>query len=60
MDISQTFPCELLCQKQDENGCCYLGKKTGCRWGGGAKRKSTGTSGEVATAVACARRGIFL
>lgn len=48
MDISQTGSCELLCKKQNEEGCCHLSKATGCTWlvdgktiWGGASKVST-------------------
>ena len=53
MDISQTESCELLCQKQNEDGCCYLAIDLGCIWKGGDTAFSGKGVNVPGTAVGC-------
>ena len=56
MDISQTGSCELLCKKQNEEGCCHLSKATGCTWLVDGKTIWGGAS-KVSTSSFCMYRG---
>ena len=63
MDISQTENCEILCQRQKESGCCFLGEDAGCHYRIGADAISNRTVKkheyqETRTVVACSLTGI--
>ena len=40
LNINDTKKCEYLCQKQQKEGCCWLGAH-GCYWKGGDAKVST-------------------
>ena len=55
LDISKTEECENLCRVQNDNGCCFLGAKTGCGWltNGNSYKADTIEGGEEVTSVTC-------